>query len=225
VDFREHHQRGGKETGREGGVKMTGSAKQIQKFAQRLTRQPGRLQEGSRGVRSVATTPPVSEEVETTLKGSQRWTGFARGFLHPFRVRDFVGRFPGGIAALNPLLPSGIAPRCLESGEGSVSCMKYQLALQFPESLIADYDEMIALEDELLEKLGSSAKVDGHDCGSVEMNIFIHTDEPMKVFETIRPVVAKRKLIENLVAAYRERTGEEYTIVWPIGFTKQFRIS
>jgi hypothetical protein len=102
--------------------------------------------------------------------------------------------------------------------------MKYQLVLQFPENSIADYDEMIALEDGLIEKLGSSAKVDGHDCGSGEMNIFIHTDEPKKIFETIRPVVAKRKLIENPVAAYRERTGEDYTVVWPIGFLKQFRI-
>jgi hypothetical protein len=103
--------------------------------------------------------------------------------------------------------------------------MKYQLALQFPANAIADYDEMIALEDDLIEKLGTSAKVDGHDCGSGEMNIFIHTDEPKKIFEMIRPVVTKRKLIENLVAAYRERTGEEYTVVWPIGFTKQFRIT
>ncbi|MES1180576.1 MAG: ABC transporter [Verrucomicrobiota bacterium] len=103
--------------------------------------------------------------------------------------------------------------------------MKYQLALQFPANSIKDCDELIALEDDLIEKLGSSAKVDGHDCGSGEMNIFIYADEPEMVFETIRPVVTKRKLIENLVAAYRERTGEEYTVVWPIGFTKQFRIT
>jgi hypothetical protein len=102
---------------------------------------------------------------------------------------------------------------------------KYQLALQFPASSIADYDEMIALEDELIETLGASAKVDGHDCGSGEMNIFVHTDEPEKVFEIIRPVVAKRKLFENLVAAYREIVGEDYTVIWPIGFEKQFRIT
>jgi len=103
--------------------------------------------------------------------------------------------------------------------------MKFQLALQFPANSNADYDEMIALEDALIEKLGSSAKVDGHDCGSSEMNIFIHTDEPEKTFEAIRLVVTKRKLIENLVAAYRERTGKDYTVIWPIGFTKQFRIT
>ena len=103
--------------------------------------------------------------------------------------------------------------------------MKYQLALQFPENSIANYDEMIALEDELIEKLGTAAKIDGHDSGSGEMNVFIHTDEPKKVFETIRPVVAKQKLLENLVAAYRDLAGKDYTVIWPIGFTKQFRIT
>jgi hypothetical protein len=103
--------------------------------------------------------------------------------------------------------------------------MKYQLALQFPAHSIADYDELLTLEGELIEKLGKSADVDGHDCGSVEMNIFIHTDEPEKTFEAVRPVVTKLKLIKNLVAAYRERTGEDYTVIWPIEFTKQFRIT
>ena len=103
--------------------------------------------------------------------------------------------------------------------------MKYQLALQFPASSIADYDEMIALEDELIETLGKSAKVDGHDCGSNEMNIFIHTDEPKQSFEIIRPVVAKRKLIENLVAAYRELAGKNYKVIWPIGSEKILRIT
>ena len=103
--------------------------------------------------------------------------------------------------------------------------MKYQLALQFAANSIIDYDEMIELEDELLEKPGSSAKVDGHGCGSGEMNIFIHTDEPEQVFEMVKPVVTERKLIEKWVAAYREQAGEDYTVVWPIGFTKPFRIT
>jgi hypothetical protein len=103
--------------------------------------------------------------------------------------------------------------------------VKYQLALQFPANSIADYDKMIELEEKLTEALGCSAKVDGHDSGSGEMNIFIHTDEPEKVFETIRPVVAKQKLLEDLVAAYREIAGEHYTVLWPIGFNRQFRIT
>jgi len=103
--------------------------------------------------------------------------------------------------------------------------MKYQLVLQYPANSTADYDEMIALEDELMVMLGTSTAVDGHDCGSGEMNIFIHTDQPSEVFETIRPVVNKRNLLKYLIAAYREITGEDYTVVWPIGSTKQFRIT
>jgi len=103
--------------------------------------------------------------------------------------------------------------------------MRYQLVLQFPANLIANYDEMIALENELIKKLGSSAKVDGHDCGLGEMNIFIHADEPKQVFEMIQTVVTERGLRENLVAAYREMAGEDYTVIWPIGFTKKFRIT
>jgi hypothetical protein len=103
--------------------------------------------------------------------------------------------------------------------------VKYQLVLQFPANSIADYDEMIALEDQLTEVLGSSAEVDGHDCGLGEMNIFIHTNEPEKTFNRIRDVVAKREFFPNLVAAYRELSGEEYTILWPIGFDKPFRIT
>jgi len=102
--------------------------------------------------------------------------------------------------------------------------MNYQLVLQFPANSLADYDEMIALEDELIEVLGESAKVDGHDCGSGEMNIFVHTDEPKRTFERIHPVVDNREIVQNFVAAYREFSAEEYTVLWPVGSDKQFRI-
>jgi uncharacterized protein DUF695 len=103
--------------------------------------------------------------------------------------------------------------------------MKYQLALQFPANSITDYDDLIAIEDALITELGDTADVDGHDCGSGEMNIFIFVNEPEKIFETIRPVLAKRKKLEKVVAAYRETDGEEYTTLWPIGFHKPFKIT
>ena len=112
-----------------------------------------------------------------------------------------------------------------QAREGGVKSMNYQLVLQFPANSIADYDEMIALEDELIERVGATAKVDGHDCGSGEMNIFICADEPNKILEMIQPVVAKRKMFRDLIAAYREVAGEDYTVIWPTGFTKQFRIT
>ena len=103
--------------------------------------------------------------------------------------------------------------------------MNYQLVLQFPANSLADYDELITLEDELIKALGKSAKVDGHDRGSGEMNIFVHTDEPKRIFEKIRPVVARREMFQNLVAAYREFSAEEYVVLWPVGSDKQFKIT
>ena len=50
--------------------------------------------------------------------------------------------------------------------------MKNQLVLQFRGDSLEDYDAMISLEDELIETLRDSAKVDGHDVGSGEVNIF-----------------------------------------------------
>ena len=102
---------------------------------------------------------------------------------------------------------------------------KYQIALQFPANSIADYDDMVAFEDILIEKLGANAKVDGHDCGSGEMNIFVYADEPQKVFTIIRALLPMRKTFEKLVAAYRETTGEQYTVLWPEGYDKPFKIA
>jgi hypothetical protein len=103
--------------------------------------------------------------------------------------------------------------------------MKHQLVLQFPASSISDYDALIAVEDALVRKIGDSADVDGHDCGSGEMNIFIFADEPKAVFEKIKPVLAAHKNFEELVVAYRETDGEGYTTLWPIGFNKPFKIT
>ena len=61
----------------------------------------------------------------------------------------------------------------------------YQLVLQFCGDSLQDLDELIALEDELIEQLGDSADVDGHDVGSGETNIFIFTSDPKQTFERI----------------------------------------
>lgn len=80
------------------------------------------------------------------------------------------------------------------------------------------------MEDALRKVLASVAKVDGHDCGSGEMNIFIYTDEPENVFEIIKKALAQYKSFSHLVAAFRERTGEQYKVLWPVGYEKPFQI-
>jgi hypothetical protein len=69
--------------------------------------------------------------------------------------------------------------------------MKYQLALQWPASSIKDCDAMIEIEDTLTNHLSKNCEVDGHDVGSGEVNIFIHTDNPTRAV-TVRST--KREL-------------------------------
>ena len=103
--------------------------------------------------------------------------------------------------------------------------MRYQLVLQFRGDSLADYDQMIALEDRLIRDLGHSAKVDGHDCGSGETNIFIHTSDPAATFWRVRQTLVQEGRLEAVTAAYREATGERYAVLWPEGVTQEFTVS
>jgi hypothetical protein len=103
--------------------------------------------------------------------------------------------------------------------------MPYQLTLQFRGESLADYDAMVALEDELTEELGDSADVDGHDCGSGETNIFILTSDPTATFQRVRPVLERAACLESVTAAYREVDGERYTVLWPEGSEREFTVA
>ncbi len=50
--------------------------------------------------------------------------------------------------------------------------MMYEPVPKFGADTLADFDAMVALEDRLIEDLGHSANVDGHDCGSGETKHF-----------------------------------------------------
>lgn len=103
--------------------------------------------------------------------------------------------------------------------------MRYQLVLQFRGDSLADYDQMVALEDRLIDDLGHSAKVDGHDCGSGETNIFIFTTDPAATFWRVRQTLTQEGRLETVTAAYRDVEGERYTVLWPEGSTQKFRIA
>ena len=103
--------------------------------------------------------------------------------------------------------------------------MDYQLVFQFSGDSLADYDAMIALEDELIAELGDSADVDGHDSGSGETNIFIFTSDPAATFDRARPVLVRRQCLQTVTAAFRQVSGEDYTVIWPEGSQKDFVIT
>jgi len=103
--------------------------------------------------------------------------------------------------------------------------MRYQLVLQFRGDSLADYDQMIALEDRLIEDLGHSADVDGHDCGSGETNIFISTSDPPATFWRVQQTLKQEGRLDAVTAAYREAAGERYTMLRPEGSAQEFRIA
>jgi hypothetical protein len=90
---------------------------------------------------------------------------------------------------------------------------------------MADYDQMIAVEDCLIEAFGDSADVDGHDVGSGETNIFIFTSDPAATFRQAQPVLQSMNQLEGLTAAFRDAEGEEFTVIWPAGSTEEFTVA
>jgi hypothetical protein len=101
--------------------------------------------------------------------------------------------------------------------------MNYQLVLQLTGDLAEDLESLIDLEDRLTEAL-TDAEVDGHDIGSRQANVFILTTDPHSTFEAAKPVLERANQLDNLTAAYREADGEAYTVIWPSGSTKAFKI-
>src|SRR5437879_3308002 len=102
--------------------------------------------------------------------------------------------------------------------------MSYQLVLQWPASSLQDYDAMVEIESVLSGRLSTGAEIDGHDAGSGEMNIFIHTDDPTHTFQEIRTILGSQDFWVNARVAYRELRGSRYTILWPDGMN-HFKVS
>lgn len=92
--------------------------------------------------------------------------------------------------------------------------------MQLPASLISDYDKLIEFEEHIIEALGDLGDVDGHDMGSGEANIFILTDSPQEAFERIQTSGFANDEMSNLRVAYREITGDSFTIIYPPGLTR-----
>lgn len=92
---------------------------------------------------------------------------------------------------------------------------QYQLVVQFQATSIDDYDRLVSFEEDLRAALVGFADIDGHDCGSGEFNIFIHTNDPAAIFERVREVVRNRRPEYLMKVAYRDLAGEDYTILWP----------
>ena len=103
--------------------------------------------------------------------------------------------------------------------------MNYQLVIQFPisDASADDFDRLIMIESELGLILRDKHQVDGHDIGSGEMNIFIHTNDPKEAFELAKNTLSEKDL-ETILVAYRDMKGSEYSLIWPESFDDEFKI-
>jgi hypothetical protein len=94
--------------------------------------------------------------------------------------------------------------------------VQYVLVLQWPARSDADLDALIdmeaALEDAIPEDCGAT---DGHDFGSREMNIFIHTDQPLDAFGFADACLRDQAAWSDVRVAYRSIGEETYTIIRP----------
>ena len=102
--------------------------------------------------------------------------------------------------------------------------MQYQLVLQFPLAEDFDFDAIIMFETKLTFELGSGHDVDGHNIGSGEMNIFIHTNNPEEAFEKIIKNQSD-KLSSELKSAYREVDSDQYTWLHPVDSIEVFHVA
>jgi hypothetical protein len=103
------------------------------------------------------------------------------------------------------------------------SPMRFEVVLQWPAHSLNRYDEMVSVEELLIAKLTKQSKVDGHDFGTGETNIFVHTDDPRRAFTEIKSILSGHRLWPDAVIAYRQMDGTEYSVLWPQG-TKAFNV-
>ena len=81
-----------------------------------------------------------------------------------------------------------------------------------------DYDDLVAVEEFLIGNL-EHGDVDGHDAGSGEANIFIHTSDPEQTFAAVRQLLGDREAWNGIRVAHRPIDGDTYTVLWPKGLT------
>ena len=91
----------------------------------------------------------------------------------------------------------------------------FQLVVQFAGDDVADFDEMIELEGRLIYGLGDEHVVDGHDVGSGEINIFVHTNDPILACDEVMGLLddGQRSMAR---IAFRSMDSDEYAVLWPL---------
>ena len=103
--------------------------------------------------------------------------------------------------------------------------MRDALIVQFKTNgAVEDFDWLIKIEDALIQAFSQNnkAKVDGHDFGAGDMNIFIFPRGSWRhAFEILTAHLKHQQALPRAVIILRKK-NEQYSVVWPVGYTGDF---
>ena len=102
--------------------------------------------------------------------------------------------------------------------------MDIQLVFQFSVNEATDFDQLLSLENVFQITLGENHLVDGHDFGSGEMNIFVHTNDAESAFEICESCIPPT-LKASLKSAYRLLSGDQYHWICPENSVGEFKVA
>jgi hypothetical protein len=100
---------------------------------------------------------------------------------------------------------------------------EYQLVIQFrlDDTDMTRWEAILQFETELEDWLDGDSLVDGHDAGSGEMNIFVHTNDPAASLKLIQALLPHSELASlGYCAGFRRFSEDDFTPAWPPGSEK-----
>jgi hypothetical protein len=102
--------------------------------------------------------------------------------------------------------------------------MQYQLILRFRKTSFDSPSDVHALEQALAEPLAETAKLDGHDTGPRDVDLFIITSDPASTFRRSKPALERLELLNRVTVAHRLEGGSRFTVIWPLGYGRKFKL-
>ena len=102
--------------------------------------------------------------------------------------------------------------------------MDYQLVIKFWRKSLESEAFLAEIENEAQGVLGSTAKVDGYDVSTDEINLFVITPDPKHSFRRINRVLENRAIVRGVSAAYRLVGGAQFTSIWPVRAARKFKL-
>ena len=97
--------------------------------------------------------------------------------------------------------------------------MEQQLVLQFDLTAPDDFENVLAVEEQLADALEDMAEVEGHNVGTRMMHVFIWCDDADETFASVRDIV-DREMLDHGRAGWRHADEERFTPLWPPGLER-----